>query len=53
MNALLRIIQANKVIYALEQINKDDPRISDEAFEEAQSIIKKIKSNEIELPVLI
>ena len=53
VNALLRIIQANKVIYALEQINKDDPRISDEAFEEAQSIIKKIKSNEIELPVLI
>ena len=50
VNALLRIIYANKIIYALEQINKDDPRILDEAFEEVQNIITKIKSKEIKLP---
>lgn len=52
VNSLIRIIQANKVIYALELINESDSRITDVAIKKAKDTIKRINFGEIKLPTL-
>ncbi len=53
VNSALRIIRADKVLYALKEIvDNHDPRVEQTAIEKANELIKKIESGEIRLPRL-
>ncbi len=52
VNAALRIIKSEKVLYALEQIDGSDPRVLPEAVTKAKETIVKIQSGELRLPNL-
>lgn len=52
VNSLIRIIQADKVIYALEQVKSSNSMVKEEAIEAANETIRKINSGEIKLPRL-
>ncbi len=52
VNAVSRIIRADKVIYALSMIDGSDSRVLQEAVIKAQDTLLKIKSGQIQLPVL-
>lgn len=52
VNAAVRIIRGDKVIYALSLIDGSDPRVRPEAVEKAEDTIRKIESGEILLPEL-
>lgn len=53
VNAAVRIIKAEKVLYALEQINGFDPRVLPEAVAKAKETIMKINTGELKLPNLL
>lgn len=52
VNAAIRIIKAEKVIYALEKIDGLDSRVLAEAVRKAKETIIKIHSGELKLPNL-
>ena len=52
VNAVMRIIQSDNVLYALKRINGSDSRVLSEAVTKAKNTIKKIKSGELKLPNL-
>jgi hypothetical protein len=52
VNAAIRIIKAEKVMYALEQIDGSDPRVLPEAANKAKETIMKIHTGELKLPNL-
>lgn len=52
VNSIIRIIKADKVVYALEKVDGLDSRVLPEAVEKAKDTIKKIQSGEIKLPTL-
>ncbi len=52
VNAAIRIIKAEKVIYALDQIDGSDPRVLPEAVVKAKETILKIHTEELKLPNL-
>lgn len=52
INAAIRIIKAEKVIYALEQINGQNPRALAEAVEKSKDTLIKINNGELSLPNL-
>lgn len=52
VNASIRIIKAEKVIYALEQINGDNPKVVPETVEKAKDTLIKINNEELILPNL-
>ncbi len=52
VNSAVRIIKADKVLYALSLIDGSDSRVLPEAVMKAQDTIRKIKSGEIKMPQL-
>ncbi len=50
VNAAIRIIKAEKVLYALERINGSNPLVLPEAVTKAKETIMKAKTGELELP---
>lgn len=52
VNSAIRIIAADKVVYALSKIDGSDSRVLAEAVENAKDTIQKIKSGTIKLPEL-
>ncbi len=52
VNAAIRIIKADKVLYALESIVSSNSRVLPKAVSNAKDTIKKISTGEIELPML-
>jgi len=52
VNSAMRIIRAEKVIFALEQIDGSNPLVSPKAVAKAKETINKIKSGELKLPEL-
>ena len=52
VNSAIRIIRADKVIYALSQIDGSDPRVDKGAVYYAKQTIEKIHNGEIKLPKL-
>lgn len=53
VNAAIRIISAEKVVYALGQIDGSDSRVLPEAVTKAKDTIRKINSEELRLPNLV
>lgn len=52
VNAAIRIIKSEKVLYVLEQIDGSDPRVLPEAVTKAKKTIVKIRTGELKLPDL-
>ena len=52
VNAAIRIIKSDKVLYALERIDGSDPRVLSESVTKAKETIIKIQSGELRLPNL-
>ena len=52
VNSAIRIIKADKVIYALSLIDGSNSKVLPEAVEKAKETIRKIQNNEIILPDL-
>ena len=52
VNSAIRIIAANKVVFALERIDSSDPRVLPEAIQKARETIEKIKNGKLKLPTL-
>lgn len=52
VNSAIRIIKADKVIYALSLIDGSNSKVLPEAVEKAKETIRKIQNNEIVLPDL-
>lgn len=52
VNAAVRIIRGDNVVYALSLIDGSDPRVLPEAVDKAKETIRKIVSGEIQLPKL-
>lgn len=52
VNAAIRIIKAEEVIYVLEKIDGSDPRVLTEAVAIAKETIMKIQTGELKLPDL-
>lgn len=52
VNSAIRIIKAEKVLYALEQLDESNPRVLPEAVSKAKESIKKIYTGELKLPNL-
>jgi len=50
VNAAIRIIKAEKVLYALEQINGSNSQVLPEAVAKAKETIMKIRAGELQLP---
>ena len=53
VNAAIRIIKADKVLYALSLIDGSDSRVLPEAVLGAKRVINRIKTGKIKLPVLL
>ena len=52
VNAAIRIIKSEKVLYALNQIDGSDPRVLPEAVTRAKETLEKIVTKEVMLPNL-
>lgn len=52
VNSAIRIIKADRVLYALSLIDGSDSRVLPEAVMKAKDTIGKIKSGEIQMPQL-
>lgn len=52
VNAAVRIIKAEKVLYALEQIDGSNPLVLPESVAKAEETIMKIRAGELKLPLL-
>ena len=52
VNAAIRIIRADKAIYALKMIDGSDPRVAQGAVDNAKETLKKIQIGELILPTL-
>lgn len=52
VNAAIRIIRADKVVYALNLIDGSDPRVVPEAVDNAKETLRKIQTGELILPKL-
>lgn len=52
VNSAIRIIKAEKVVYALKLIDGSDSRVLPEAVEKARKTIRKIECGEIHMPSL-
>jgi len=52
VNAVIRIIKANQVKYALEKIDERDTRVVSEAVKKAQSLLERIENGQFLLPKL-
>jgi hypothetical protein len=52
VNAAIRIIKSEKVLYALEQIDGSDSRVLPEAVDKAKETLVKIATEELKLPNL-
>ena len=52
VNAAIRIIKSEKVLYALEQIDGSDPRVLPEAVTKAKETIIIIQTGKLRLPDL-
>ena len=52
VNSAIRIIKAEKVLYALSLIDGSNSRVSLQAVQKAKETISKIRSGEIEMPDL-
>lgn len=52
VNSAVRIIKAEKVLYALKKIDGSDPRVLPEAVVNAKETIRKFENGEIILPTL-
>lgn len=52
VNSVIRIIKADKVLYALSLIDGSDSRVLPEAVFGAKRLINRIKTGEVKLPVL-
>lgn len=50
VNSVIRIIKADKVIYALEKIDGTNPLVLPEAADKAKETINKIHNGKIKLP---
>lgn len=52
VNAAIRIVKAEKVLYVLEQIDGSDPRVLPESVSKAKETVARIKTGELKLPDL-
>lgn len=52
VNSAIRIIAANKVLFALKAINGSNSKVTSSAVLKAHETIAKIESGEIKLPIL-
>lgn len=52
VNAVVRIIRADKVLYALGKVDGSDPRVVPEAVAKAKETIGKIKNGKLILQIL-